>query len=188
MAETLCINLINMGSLGNDQGEITEGNEDAIKTLTDIVPDNAEESTAEDVIEGADAEGEEGVEGYIDAIPEFITEITTYTRDLESSSDEIPTTANASDLTPDCEAGGYGDFTNYAARQLYQDISTAFTQRTLVGMELGLDAAGQPEAALNHYLTVAIISFVNRLSITAVEATDTVEASISVMTLDEDGV
>ena len=173
MAEILCINLVNMGDLATTQ-EAVEGDEDlAIKTLIDIVPDAAELDTAEDVVEGADAVGEEGVEGYEAPIDDVVTTIATFTRDLDSSSEEIPTASNAGDLTPET----YGDFTNYAARQLYEDISTAFTQRTLVGMAGNTD--GQPEAALNHYLTVAIISFVNRLATIGEEGTTT---------LDEEGV
>ncbi len=172
MAEILCINLTNLGDLANAQDEVESDEDLAIKNLTDIVAEDAEKSeTVDEISAEVAAVGEEDTEGYVPAIDGQSTTLTTFTKDLDSSSDEVPLPGESFD--------GYGQFTNYAAQQLYQDISTAFTQRTLVGLELKADAAGEPDAALNHYLTVAIISFVNRIA--------TIGADDGTTTLDEAG-
>ena len=176
MAETLCINLSNMGS-NTDQSKIDEGDETPVLTLTDIVPGDATASEAVDVLSDAvPAVGEMDTEGYVPAIDGQSATLTTFTKDLDSSSDAIPLPGESFD--------GYGQFTNYAVQQLYQDISTAFTQRTLVGLELKADAAGEPDAALNHYLTVAIVSFINRVNISV---DDSEPPAVTVQSLDAAG-
>lgn len=179
MPEELCINVIGL----NDPLSATDPL--LIKKLTDIVPADAATVVAQKEIADSAREAMEvvafdaaaGIEVVqtIEAAPTEYTEIETYGRDL----------AGAVVLPNEKESAQYGQFESYAARMLYQDIATAFTQRTLVGMDMMEDSGGFPDAALNHYLTVAIISFVNRLQVGEIDA-DSGTAIIQSATLEDE--
>ena len=166
MPEILCINLVDHGQALDDSDEET-----GIKTLTDIVP--AEAETVTESIEVMPAIASETLEdGVTEAVDAVVDELSLYSKDLSGDGSVL---AIGSD---DGTYEHFGTFTNYAAKMLYQDISTAFAQRTITGITEATPGSTNPDAALAHYLTVAMISFVNRLSISEDEG---------VMTLDEAG-
>ena len=159
MPDIICINTTTSKptQLDTDEPESTP----PVKALSEIVTADAKDIVqSEVVVDAMEAQEIPGTDGLLgDATPAVTAEIPLFTRDLSGFSSKLPVgSAGASD---------YGTFEIHAVNQLYQDLSTALAQRVIVGME-EMDSTGNPDKAMAHYMTIAIVGFVNRLLLTPV--------------------
>ena len=157
-----------------------------VKALSEIVTADAKDIVqSKEVVKAMEAQEIPETGGLMgDPVDAVVAEIPLFTRDLSGFSSKLPVGAAG--------ASQFGTFEIHAVNQLYQDLSTALAQRVIVGMEEQPLNTGNADKAMAHYMTIAIVGFVNRLLFTPVvegEGDSQIVTGIDVgsKTKDEDG-